>query len=80
MELKNMSLAELNELKKKLEAEKEEIHEQLRAISRAIEGKQAEKAIADKIAGMSDSEKKAMAQALQAEGIKSGEKVGTPGF
>ncbi len=48
-------------------------------VARVIDGKADEVNAASKLASMLDSEKVAMAQAIQAEGIESDESVGIPG-
>jgi hypothetical protein len=79
MEIEKMTLTELEELNTRLTKERDEIHEKQRQVVRLINEKKAKVAVEKKVAGMSDSEKDALRQALQPSGIKSGEAFGIPG-
>jgi hypothetical protein len=65
-------LQDLTEKRAALKAEAQEVHA-------ALDRAQAAQAAEERVASMSDVERAALAQAIAANGIESGEAVGTPG-
>lgn len=75
----DMTVEELKKLKFEMNQKRDETTAELRSVALALDIKLAEKAASEKVARMSDTEKKALSQAIQAEGIKSEEAVGNSG-
>lgn len=77
--ISKMSLEELEKYNQKLNAERDGIIAEQRQAMVKINKLKAEEAAAKKVANMSKTEKQAMAQAIEAEGIESAEEFGNPG-
>ena len=72
---KDMSNDELEALINELRAQQRELKSRKMAIQEEIDRRKAQ----EKVAGLTDREKSALLQTLQAEGVPSGEAVGIPG-
>jgi len=70
-----MSIEKLEKAVRDLDADIEKLRAEKRAAARALEAAVEKEAAMRKIANMSDSEKAALAQLIEAEGIKSEEAV-----
>lgn len=72
----NLTIEELESKLAEIEARRDELKTQARAIVRVLDAKRAAAAAAAKLAAMSDVERAALAQLVQAQGIASGESFG----
>ena len=73
------TMEELKDMKKQLDAESGKVRGELKLVNDAMDKKLVAAAAKAKVDAMSDPERAALAQALSAVSIPSGEKVGTPG-
>lgn len=79
MKIEDLSIEQLQETLDQTNAQRDELTAYARQVAAVLNQKQALQSAQDKVAGMSDAEKSALTQVLQASGIASGEAVGTPG-
>lgn len=78
-DLSNLSIAELEAMLTDLHTERKALAARKREVARVLDAKLIEQAAHEKLAAMSDTERAALRQALDAEGIASDEAFGTPG-
>lgn len=79
IELRKETTEQLEARRANIETERRRLKKQHRAVVKVLGERDAEKRITDLVATMGDAEKRALLQHLQAGGVESGEKVGTPG-
>lgn len=77
--LEAMSAEELQERLDGINRQRDELTAEARQVAEVLNRKLALKAAEDKVAGMSEAERAALTQVLQAQGIASGEAVWTGG-
>lgn len=77
--LDKLSIAELEAMLTDLHTERKALVARKRDVARVLDAKLVEQAAHDKLAAMSDTERAALRQALNVEGIASSAAVGTPG-
>ncbi len=77
--VRGFSTADLEQRRAQLTQERRAIKQELRAVVLVLGERDAEQRTAELVATLSDDQKRALLQRLQAEGAKSAEKVGVPG-
>jgi len=75
----DMTIEQLEEINNKMGAKRLEIKGEQSKVVAVLDAKKTEKKAAEKLAAMTDNEKKALARVIEAEGIESAEAVGEPG-
>lgn len=78
-QLKNMTAEELESRYQEIEGERAALQVEAREVRAEIDRRAAEAEAVRKLATMSDPEKAALMQMLEAQGIQSAEAFGTPG-
>lgn len=78
-DLAKLSIEELEELNQKYDEEMQALRQEKKVVADVLSEKVLEDQALRRLETMSDEEKRVLLQHVQAEGIKSSEKVGTPG-